>query len=61
MTGCKVYHRGDPEFEKIAAEILPIERVRSGLSHQGNTLTADQESYGAGRCNEDVKNIRGTL
>jgi hypothetical protein len=60
MTVCIVYRRGDPDFDKIAAEIMPIGSVGKGLSHPGNTFTSEQDRHIAGRRNESYDEIRGT-
>lgn len=57
MAEVKVYRPGDPEFDAIAKQIRPIERVRSGTSHQTTYIDAEPESV-RGLRKESVNKLR---
>jgi hypothetical protein len=50
---------GSAEFERMAAEVTPIDRVRKGFSHQRTHLTADQSHMPHAGRNESPDKPRG--
>jgi hypothetical protein len=60
MNSIKIYKPGSPEFESVAAQVIPLRNIRSGLSHTTTYIDADRDTSKASvkRRGESVDKLR---
>jgi len=61
MNSIKIYKPGSPEFESVAAQVVPLSRIRAGLSHTTTYIDADRDTAPASikRRRESINKNRG--
>jgi len=61
MNSIKIYKPGSPEFESVAAQVVPLNKIRKGLSHTTTYIDADRDNtpISAKRRGESIDKHRG--
>lgn len=55
-VSCKCYRPGDPEFEVVARQVTPLNKIRSELSGKHTLYHEEKSDYGWRR-NESVNDL----